>query len=48
MAFKFYYPKIGADSKFALFAKPWFFRSGLEDYFIIRICGIYFWFYKKA
>jgi len=47
MPIKFYFMKVGMDSNFSLLAKPWFYRSQSEDYFIVRLCGIYFWFYRK-
>jgi len=35
------------ESKFSLFSPFWFYRSRYEEWFIVRIFGIYYWFHEK-
>ena len=47
MKIKIYHISIGLESKFNLFSLPWFYKSKFEDWFVLRIFGIYFWVYPK-
>ncbi|WP_128699481.1 hypothetical protein [Candidatus Velamenicoccus archaeovorus] len=38
---------VGMESKFNLFSPFWFYRSRYEEWFIVRIFGIYYWFHEK-
>jgi len=48
MKIKLFFPKTGRDSKFSFLSLPWAYKSKFEDWSIVRVFGIYIWFYPKT
>ncbi len=46
MKLTIYHVSLGMESKFDFFSRVWFYYSS-EKWFILRLFGIYFWFYPK-
>lgn|GEM_PF-2019148 len=48
MKMTLYFPKTGRDSKLSLLSLPWFYKSKLEGWIILRLFGLYLWLYPKT
>jgi len=48
MKIEFYSIAKGLESRFDILSKPWFYRSKYESWSILRLFGIYIWFYPKV